>query len=107
MTDKKYLILLIRNVLLLILGLFLHSAAAIIQKVGIDPVHFDLIVTLDLAIGRRTPPVASVLITACAMAKADIWETTKVNIYYIGVLPEHFPTEVDTGSASMRSIAAR
>ena len=95
-TDNKYLILLILNVLFLVLGFFLHSSAAIIlvvpiiipliQKVGIDPIHFGLVVTLNLAIGQQTPPVASVLITACSIAKADIWETTKVNIYFIGVL---------------------
>ena len=42
--------------------------------------------TLNLAIGQQTPPVASVLITACSIAKADVWEVTKVNIYFIGVL---------------------
>ena len=95
-TSNKYLILLILNALFLVLGFFLHSSAAIIlvvpiiipliQKVGIDPVHFGLVVTLNLAIGQQTPPVASVLITACSIAKADIWETTKVNVYFIGVL---------------------
>jgi TRAP-type C4-dicarboxylate transport system permease large subunit len=43
-------------------------------------------VTLNLAIGQQTPPVASVLITACSIAKADVWEVTKVNVYFIGVL---------------------
>ena len=95
-TSNKYLILLILNALFLVLGFFLHSSAAIIlvvpiiipliQKVGIDPVHFGLVVTPNLAIGQQTPPVASVLITACSIAKADIWETTKVNVYFIGVL---------------------
>jgi tripartite ATP-independent transporter DctM subunit len=95
-TDNKWVILLILNVLFLVLGFFLHSSAAIIlvvpiivpliQKVGIDPVHFGLVVTLNLAIGQQTPPVASVLITACSIAKADIWETTKVNVYFIAVL---------------------
>ncbi|MCB1510523.1 MAG: TRAP transporter large permease [Hyphomicrobiaceae bacterium] len=96
LTSNKYLILLILNVFFLIIGFFIHSAAAIIlvvpiivpliQKVGIDPVHFGLIVTLNLAIGQQTPPVASVLITSCSIAKADIWETTKVNVYFIAVL---------------------
>jgi len=45
-----------------------------------------LIVTLNLAIGQQTPPVASVLITACSIAKADVWDVTKVNVYFIGVL---------------------
>jgi tripartite ATP-independent transporter DctM subunit len=96
LTSNKYVVLAILNVLFLMLGLFLHSAAAIIltvpivlplvKAVGIDPVHFGLIVTINLGIGQQTPPVASVLMTACAIAKADMWEVTKVNIYFIGVL---------------------
>lgn len=95
-TSNKYLVLLLLNVAFLILGMFLHSAAAIIlvipivmpmvNAVGIDPIHFGLVVTLNLAIGQQTPPVASVLMTACAIAKSDIWETTKVNIPYIVAL---------------------
>jgi tripartite ATP-independent transporter DctM subunit len=96
LTQNKYLILLILNVFFLIIGFFLHSAAAIILVVpivvplivaaDIDPVHFGLVVTLNLAIGQQTPPVASVLITACSIAKADIWQVSKINIYFIGVL---------------------
>jgi tripartite ATP-independent transporter DctM subunit len=96
LTSNKYVVLAILNVLFLALGLFLHSAAAIIltvpvvlplvKAVGIDPVHFGLIVTINLGIGQQTPPVASVLMTACAIAKADMWEVTKVNIYFIAVL---------------------
>ena len=57
-----------------------------IANVGFDPVHFGLIVTLNLAIGQQTPPVASVLITACSVARANIWEVSKVNIYFVAVL---------------------
>lgn len=95
-TQNKWVILALLNVLFLILGLFLHSAAAIIlvvpivmplvNQVGIDPVHFGLIVTINLGIGQQTPPVASVLMTACAIAKADIWEVSKVNVWFVGVL---------------------
>jgi TRAP-type C4-dicarboxylate transport system permease large subunit len=76
--------------------LFLHSAAAIILVVpivmprvlaaGSDPVHFGLVVTLNLGIGQQTPPVASVLVTACSIAKADVWVVTMVNVYFIAVL---------------------
>jgi TRAP-type C4-dicarboxylate transport system permease large subunit len=96
LTENKYAILALLNALFLVLGCFLHGAAAIIlvvpivmpivNSVGIDPVHFGLIVTLNLAIGQQTPPVASVLITACSIAKADVWEVTKVNLPFIGVL---------------------
>ena len=41
---------------------------------------------INLGIGQQTPPVASVLITACSVAKADIWEVSKVNVYYVGVI---------------------
>ncbi len=96
LTTNKYVVLLLLNIAFLILGMFLHSAAAIIlvipivmpmvNAVGIDPIHFGLVVTLNLAIGQQTPPVASVLMTACAIAKSDIWETAKVNIPFIVAL---------------------
>ena len=58
----------------------------LIHQVGIDPIHFGLVLTLNLAIGQQTPPVASVLIASCSIAKSDIWETTKANLGFIGVL---------------------
>ena len=96
LTDNKWAVLAILNIFFLVAGLFLHSAAAIIlvvpivmplvKAVGIDPVHFGLIVTLNLGIGQQTPPVASVLATACSIAKADMWKVTRVNLPFIGVL---------------------
>lgn len=96
MTQDRWAILLLLNAFFLVIGLFLHSAAAIIlvvpivmplvQAAGIDPVHFGLVVTLNLGIGQQTPPVASVLVTACSVAKADIWEVSKVNLWFIAVL---------------------
>ena len=96
MTDSRWMILLLLNGFFLLVGLFLHSAAAIILVVpivmplvhaaGIDPVHFGLIVTLNLGIGQQTPPVASVLVTACSVAKADIWEVSKANVRFVAVL---------------------
>jgi len=95
-TTNPYMVLLLLNIFFLIIGMFLHSAAAIIltvpivmpliHQVGIDPIHFGLVLTLNLAIGQQTPPVASVLIASCSIAKSDIWETTKANLGFIGVL---------------------
>jgi tripartite ATP-independent transporter DctM subunit len=95
-TTTQWQILLILNFFFLIIGFFLHSASAIIlvlpigvpliAAAGIDPVHFGLVVTLNLAIGQQTPPVASVLITACTVARANIWDVSKVNIYFVAVL---------------------
>ncbi|TMB09814.1 MAG: TRAP transporter large permease subunit, partial [Deltaproteobacteria bacterium] len=96
LSNSRWIVLMLLNLLFLLLGLFLHSAAAIIlvipvvmplvQAVGIDPVHFGIIVTINLGIGQQTPPVASVLTVACSIARADIWEVTKVNLWFIGVL---------------------
>ena len=96
LTNDRIAVLAILNVFFLLIGLFLHSAAAIIlvvpivmplvNKVGIDPVHFGLIVTLNLGIGQQTPPVASVLMASCSIAKADMWKVTRVNLPFIGVL---------------------
>lgn len=96
LTTNKWVVLALLNVLFLVLGMFLHSAAAIIlvvpvvmplvKSVGIDPVQFGLIVTVNLGIGQQTPPVASVLIVACSIARASVWEVTRVNIWNIGVL---------------------
>ncbi|MEM8700303.1 MAG: TRAP transporter large permease subunit, partial [Pseudomonadota bacterium] len=58
----------------------------LISAAGIDPVHFGLVVTLNLAIGQQTPPVASVLITSCSVARANIWAVSKVNIFFVAVL---------------------
>lgn len=95
-TDNRYLVLALLNVFFLAIGLFLHSAAAIIlvvpivmplvHAVGIDPVHFGLVVALNLGVGQQTPPVASVLITACSVAKADIWEVSRVNVFFVAVI---------------------
>ena len=96
LTNNKWFVLALLNVLFLMLGMFLHSAAAIIlvvpvvmplvHAVGIDPIHFGLVVTINLGIGQQTPPVASVLMVACSIAKASVWEVSKVNVYFIGVL---------------------
>jgi len=95
-TTNKWVVLAILNLLFLLLGLFLHSAAAIIltvpvvmplvNAVGIDPVHFGLVVTINLGVGQQTPPVASVLATSCAIAKEDIWAVTRTNVYFVAVL---------------------
>jgi len=95
-TSNKWVVLALLNVLFLFLGMFLHSAAAIIlvvpvvmplvKSVGIDPIHFGLVVTINLGIGQQTPPVASVLMVASSIARASVWEVTRVNVWFIGVL---------------------
>jgi tripartite ATP-independent transporter DctM subunit len=96
LTSNKWVVLALLNLVFLLLGMFLHSAAAIIlvvpivmplvRSVGIDPVHFGLIVTINLGIGQQTPPVASVLMVASSIAKESVWAVSRVNVWFIAVL---------------------
>jgi len=81
-TDNKYLILLMVNVLLLIVGTFMETIAALIilfppllavaQAVGIDPIHFAIVVVLNLMIGLTTPPVGVCLFVAANIANVSL-----------------------------------
>ena len=87
-TSNKYLILLFLNIFFFIAGMFLHSAAAIIlivpivmpliRQIGVDPIHFGIIVTINLGVGQQTPPVATVLFTVAAIARLPFWEVFKM-----------------------------
>ncbi len=81
-TDNKYLLLLMINILLLLLGMFLETIAAMIlalpvlievaRVIQVDPVHFGTIVVINLSIGLATPPVGICLFIASAIAKEPI-----------------------------------
>jgi tripartite ATP-independent transporter DctM subunit len=87
-TDNKILILLFLNLFFFVTGMFLHSAAAIIlivpivlplvRQIGVDPIHFGIIVTINLGVGQQTPPVATVLFTTAAIARLPFWEVFRV-----------------------------
>ncbi len=87
-TDNKILILVFLNIFFFIAGMFLHSAAAIIlivpivlplvRQIGVDPIHFGIIVTINLGVGQQTPPVATVLFTTAAIARISFWEVFRV-----------------------------
>ena len=87
-TSDKFLILLFLNLFFFVAGMFLHSAAAIIlivpivlplvRQIGVDPIHFGIIVTINLGVGQQTPPVATVLFTTAAIARLPFWEVFKV-----------------------------
>ena len=85
-TDNKYFILLLSNIVLLIVGCFLEPIAAIsilvpvlmpvIAKVGIDPVHFGVMMTLNLMIGLLHPPLGMVLFVLARISKMSVERTT-------------------------------
>ena len=85
-TDNRYVILLLANLLLLFVGCFLEPVASIsilvpvlmpiILKVGIDPVHFGVVMTLNLMIGLLHPPLGMVLFVLARISKLSIERTT-------------------------------
>jgi tripartite ATP-independent transporter DctM subunit len=85
-TNNRYVILLLINVLLLVVGCFLEPIASIsilvpvlmpvITKVGIDPVHFGVVMTLNLMIGLLHPPLGMVLFVLARISKLSIERTT-------------------------------
>jgi tripartite ATP-independent transporter DctM subunit len=85
-TDNKYVILLLINVLLLVVGCFLETIAAIsilvpvlmpiLVKVGIDPIHFGVVMTLNLMIGLLHPPLGMVLFVLARISKMSVERTT-------------------------------
>jgi tripartite ATP-independent transporter DctM subunit len=95
-TSNKYLILLFLNLFFFVAGMFLHSAAAIIlivpivmpliRQIGVDPIHFGIIVTINLGVGQQTPPVATVLFTTAAIARVSFWEVFKQGWPFTAVL---------------------
>ena len=86
-SDNPYVLLLLVNVLLLILGCLMEGTALLIIltpilapvffKLGVDPVHFGLVIVLNLTIGAVTPPVGTILYTVCAIVGVSVEELTR------------------------------
>lgn len=87
LSDNKIVILLIINLLLLFVGIFMDMTPAVliftpiflpvVTKLGLDPVHFGIIMVLNLCIGLCTPPVGSVLFVGVGVAKTTIEKVFK------------------------------
>ncbi|GAB7545278.1 TRAP transporter large permease [Cupriavidus sp. 8B] len=85
-THNKWVFLLLANVLILIVGCFIDTTAAItilvpillpiVLKLGIDPIHFGLVMTLNLMIGLLHPPLGMVLFVLARVAKLSVERTT-------------------------------
>ena len=87
LSDNKYVFLMLVNILLLLLGTFMDLAPMllictpiflpVIAKFGIDPVHFGMIMILNLGIGLITPPVGPTLFVGCAIGKVTMEQVSK------------------------------
>jgi tripartite ATP-independent transporter DctM subunit len=86
-SENKYVFLFLVNILLLLLGTFMDLAPMllictpifmpVIAKLGIDPVHFGMIMILNLGIGLITPPVGPTLFVGCAVGKVTMEQVSK------------------------------
>ena len=96
LTSSPILFLLIMNVLLLILGTLVNASAAVViltpiflpmaESLGIDPLHFGVVMVVNLAIGCITPPVGLDLFVASAITKVPLEKVMKATLPYLYVL---------------------
>ena len=96
LSDNKYVILMYLNVMLLLIGTLMDMAPIILiltpvllpvtNSLGIDPVHFGMIMMVNLGIGLITPPVGSVLFVASAVSKQKIEAVVREMLPFYGML---------------------
>ena len=96
LSDNRYVILLLINLLLLALGTLMDMAPLIliltpillplVVKLGVDPVHFGMIMMVNLGIGLLTPPVGAVLFVGSAVAKLKIEAVVKALYPFFGAM---------------------
>lgn len=92
-TENKYVMLMIINVVLLVMGMFIEGGAALIilapllcpvvSKLGVDLVHFGLICIVNIMIGGLTPPFGSMMFTCCSITGCDLVDFIKECIPFI------------------------
>ena len=93
LSESKYVILLLINLFLLIVGCLMDVTASIIiltpifmpivNQFGINPVHFGIIMTVNLAIGMSTPPLGVNLFVSCGIAKISIEENARAMVKFL------------------------
>ncbi|WP_312174475.1 TRAP transporter large permease [Pseudescherichia sp.] len=96
LSDNKYVILMYLNIMLLLVGTLMDMAPLILiltpvllpvtNSLGIDPVHFGMIMMVNLGIGLITPPVGSVLFVASAVSKQKIETVVKAMMPFYAML---------------------
>ena len=95
-SDNKFVVLLLINVMLLILGMMLEGLALMIilvpillevtRALGVDPVHFGIVLVFNTTIGSITPPVGTVLFTVCTITKCSIEEFARESVPFLVAL---------------------
>ncbi len=95
-TDNSILIMIMVNILLLVAGMFMDMAVLIfmltpillpvVTQIGYDPIHFGIIIILNLGLGLCTPPVGNSLFVGCAIAKLPIEKSIKAFLPFYGAM---------------------
>lgn len=96
LTDNKYLLLFLGNIMLFIVGMFLDAGPAIlilgpimakvfVDGLGLDPVHFAIIMCVNVTVGLATPPMGLVLFVASSVAKVRIEAIVKSMLPFLAV----------------------
>ncbi len=96
LTDSRILILLFINIVLLLVGTFMDMTPAVLiftpiflpiaVMLGMTPLHFGIMMVLNLCIGLCTPPVGSILFVGCGLGKTSIAETTRALLPFYAVM---------------------
>lgn len=95
-SDNRYVVLLVINIALLILGTVFEGLAIIVilgpmlvqlaTTLGIDPVHLGVVLVFNTAIGSLTPPVGTVMFTVCSITRCSVEEFTRAFLPFLWAL---------------------
>ena len=96
LSSSPVVILLLINLLLLFVGTFMETVASIIilvpvllpvlQTIGVDPLHFGIVIVVNLAIGMVTPPLGVCLFVSCGIAKISLEDISRAALPFILVM---------------------
>jgi len=96
LTESRVLILLFINLLLLVVGTFMDITPAVliftpiflpvVQQLGISPLHFGIMMVLNLCIGLCTPPVGSILFVGCGIGRTTVSRTSRALLPFYAVM---------------------
>lgn len=94
-SNNPIIVLLLINLLLLIVGMFMETISALLilfpvllglaTQIGIHPIHFAMIVVLNLMIGLTTPPMGVCLFITSSIGKISLWQISKAILPFLGV----------------------
>jgi TRAP-type transport system large permease protein len=96
LTDNRYLLLILLNLMLFVVGMFLDAGPAIlilgpilskvfVTQLGVDPVHFAIVMCVNVTVGLATPPMGLVLFVAASVSKEKVEVIAKAMLPFLAV----------------------